>query len=442
MDTIKALPSNVDAERALLGAMMRHPGVIDSVRQTGLVSDDFYRETHRVLYSCLILRAAEGKPVDGVSVWDSISPLGEKAGTNEQLVDIMAAGEVPISAPNHARIIIRESAKRRALKACAELSQRAATPGTDVADVLSGMEALVQDCRIEETATKSFEELLQEAVATMQNIKAGDPGAGRCPTGFRDLDALIAGGLEAASIAVIAGRPSMGKSTLCYNIGYRASTAGKRVLIASYETSPLRIVLSILLGAARVSNFRAMRGTLNEEEVARLIAVAGQFATNGQIFVPDLIQRDVMDCAAEIRRHRNEHKIDLAIVDYIQCLEARSGRRKVESRQQEVSEISRVLKGCAKSLGIPLILVSQLSRQCEQREDKHPELSDLRDSGAIEQDADYVLMLYRDEYYDANSPDKGICEASLKKNRCGPTGVVKLTSMLDFCRFEDFAHVH
>jgi len=433
------LPWNEEAERATLGAMIRDNRIISSIKRI-LKPEDFYSDRNRETCSAIYAMDDEGKPVDLTLLVAWVKGKSQKL-DGDFIVGLAVEVEVPRNGFHYAKLVRNLSIRRAAIMQCMKTAEAAADPGGELAAVLDQVDKAVQDAirRLDDSTDATMADLAARVLDEIQARQDGKPAAGAVPFGFRDLDDLT-GGLGAGAFVIVAGRPSMGKSTLAFNVLHRAGQSGKRGLIQSYEMDADSIFEAILCVDAHVSLEAMRKGKLGRDLVERVVLAAGALADSNAFHIVRPKNPDVSAAIATIRDYRERKGIDFAIVDYLNLLECREARgRGFENRQSEVASISRRLKNLAADLRIPIIAVCQLNRQSEGREDRRPRLSDLRESGSIEQDADLVLLLYRDEYYNRETTAKHVCEVHVAKQRRGRTGVVRLTTLLDFCRFENYA---
>jgi replicative DNA helicase len=434
-----ALPHNVEAEISLLGSILRNnAGIDDALRIAGC--DDFYREQHRVLFDVIRQLHDERKPIDLTILHDELDRRGlmEKAGGADYLVKLCEEVPVPGNIEHYARIVRERAILRRLIETSQRIIQEAQAGGTDLDALLDRSEKMIFECASRKTTAESYSvfNLLKEVFKNIEDLRARDGRITGLATGFYDLDDRI-GGMHPSQFIVIAGRPSMGKSSIALNIAEHVGLAQKKpVLFFSLEMARQSVAQNMLCAHARISSFRVRTGRLSEEEIHRLALAAGTFE-DAPIYIDDSSSLSVLDLRARARRLKREKDIQLIVVDYLQLMEMRESRP--DSRQQEIAMISRSLKALARELDIPVIALSQLSRAVEARDDHRPRLADLRESGAIEQDADCVMMLYRDDYYNKNSAEPNTCEVIIAKQRNGPTGEEKLAFLKDFMRFENLS---
>lgn len=404
-----------------------------------LDAEHFYRPANGHIYAAITALYASGEPVDPVTVASELTSAGLLDAIGGPKVLFELQGDVPAvsNAGTYARIVEEKALLRRAIEVSHEIAEMAYGVPDDVVKMIDEAEALMYDVgqrRITGT-TVEIKELLSENLDKLEMLyEQGDAVTG-LPTGFVDLDRLMAG-LQPNAMYVVGARPGMGKTAFLLGLATNAAKVGYPVLLFSLEMSSLELSQRILISEAKVDSTRIKTGNLHEDDWNRIAQATGTLAET-PIYIDDHPQTSVMEIRAKARRLKSSiGDLGLVAVDYVQLM---SGRARPESRQQEVSEISRNLKILARELECPVIALAQLNRKLEERADKRPMLSDLRESGSLEQDADAVFFLYRDEMYNPESQDQGMAEVIVAKHRSGPTGVVKLAFLGRFTRFENMA---
>lgn len=454
-ELLRALPHNLDAEIATLGSMMIDGTAIERVSEF-LAPDDFYREAHRTIYDALIALSSRSEPVDLVTVSEELQRRGklEEVGGIAYLTTLMDSVPSAANVDYYAQIVEEYAIRRRLIEAAQEIIRLAAVSDNEeepltisnITDMAESAIYRVARRRLRK-GFESIRPLLSEVFDRFDNFYHERKLVTGLSTGFRELDYITAG-LQKSDLVIIAARPSMGKTSLCLNIGeHVALHEGKTVAIFSLEMSKEQLVQRMICSQAEVNAHRLRLGMLPDSAWQRL-AKAVQDLWNAKIFIDDTPDISVLEMRAKCRRLRAEHDLDLVIVDYLQLM--RSHRRS-ENRTQEISDIARALKGLAREMEVPIIALSQLSRAVEHRENKRPMLSDLRESGSIEAEADVVAFIYRPEYYamkDAVSSedvDGGTmpreegrveeAEIIIAKQRNGPTGTVRVGFKPDYARF-------
>jgi len=433
----KLPPQNLEAERACLGSMLLDKEAIE-VAIDILQSDDFYSDQHRTVFDALIELYNRSVPVDIVTLTDFLKDSGgmEKAGGIVYVSSLLE--DVPTSAniEYYAKIIEQKSLLRKLIRASSAVISMSYDKDKDAYEIVDEAEKLIFDVteRREVRGYYTLNEVIKDSITAIEKLfHRGDNYTG-LPSGYKELDDLTSG-FQRSEFVVIAARPSVGKTAFALNIAQNVGIdLKKNVAIFSLEMSKEALVQRMLCSEARIDSQRLRKGLLRTEEWGPLTTAAGRLAESN-IFIDETPGITDMQLRAKARRIQSRHGLDMVIVDYLQLM---SSIRKKEGRTQEISEISRSLKALARELSIPVVALSQLSRAVETRgRDKRPILSDLRESGAIEQDADVVIFLYRDELYNPNTDNKDIAEIIIQKQRNGPTGKVELRFFKEFTRFEN-----
>jgi replicative DNA helicase len=444
MAQLKLPPHSVEAEQALLGGLLLDNSAWDRVAD--LVSGaDFYRDDHRRIFRHISKLVELGKPADVVTVFESI----EKSDEVEQAGGLAYLGEIANNTPSAANIrryaeIVRERAILRKLVTVGdEIAASALNPlGKDAKVLLDAAETKIFE--IAEAGARNtqgfvpIQPLLGQVVDRIQELydRENPSDITGVPTGFTDLDQKTSG-LQPGDMIIVAGRPSMGKTAFSLNIAeYVAVELGLPVAIFSLEMPGTQLAMRFLASVGRLDQHRVRTGRLNDDEWQRLTYALGKLH-EAPIHIDESGGINAVDLRARARRlYRQCGKLGLIVIDYLQLM---SSTKEGENRATEISEISRSIKSLAKELHVPVIALSQLNRQLESRPNKRPVMSDLRESGAIEQDADLILFLYRDEVYNPDSPEKGSAEVNIGKHRNGPTGTVRLTFLGEYTRFQNYA---
>ncbi|OED34313.1 replicative DNA helicase [PVC group bacterium (ex Bugula neritina AB1)] len=432
-------PHNLEAEKAVLGAILIETESLFSVGDF-LSPSDFYKHSHRVIYQSILDLFEKNEPIDIVTLSDFLLQKKEleNAGTLEYLTTIV--GSVPTAANilHHAKIVHEKAVLRRIITSCTSVVT-SAYQSDDVASLLDLAEAQIFDISQNRKTSEisSFKDLIMEGFDSIEKMYQNQGEISGTSTGFKDLD-LLSSGLKASELIILAARPSMGKTAFATAIMEKAALENKkRVLFFSLEMSKESLVNRMLCSYARVSGHALKKGRLDEKGWLSLTDAASKLS-QAHIFIDDTPSMSVLEMKTKGRRIKSKEGLDLVVIDYLQLMKASS--RSSEGRHQEIAEISRGLKQLARELDVPVLALSQLSRAVESRQDKTPMLSDLRESGAIEQDADLVLMLMREEYYNPTEENKNKAQVILGKNRNGPTGRVDLVFMKEFTRFESLSH--
>lgn len=441
IDELKLPPQSIEAEQAVLGGMMLSP---ESINQLGDLLDpaDFYLHSHRTIYRAIIELSEKNRPFDAITIgeWLSANNLSAKAGGTEYLIDLVSQTPSAANIRAYAEIVREKSVLRQLIEAGTEIVNKGFDPeGRDIRELLSDAEQSV--FRIAEQgarAKKSFVAIKDAAKdAYDQIIKRYDNqgSLSGLPSGFAELDELTSG-LQKQDLIILAARPAMGKTTLALNIAeYAAMKTKKAVAVYSMEMSSGQLAQRLLSSIGRINANNLRSGALEEEDWSRL-TMAIKMLTESKIFIDDTPALSPQELAFRARRLKREHDLGLIVVDYLQLMQVPGSK---ENRATEISEISRSLKALAKELDIPIVALSQLNRGLESRTDKRPVMSDLRESGGIEQDADIILFIYRDEYYNKDSQDKGLAEVIISKHRNGSTGMFKLKFFGEYTRFDNLA---
>jgi replicative DNA helicase len=442
-------PANPEAEQSVLGAILVRPEVMDRVADL-IISEDFYREAHGRIYQAMLDLYGRGEPVDLVTVSALLKERGQLEGVGGPgfLAGLSEQVGFATNAEYYATLVHDKSVLRRLLDCTQEIAAACLAPVENVAEFLDQAENKV--FQVAESKVRSgfspLSALVDNEIATLEAIWGRkDDSLTGVTSGFTDLDNYTAG-FQASDLIILAARPSMGKTALALNIAFNAAF-GRRsssghvatpvpVAFFSLEMSKEQLVRRMLSSVGEVDASRISRATfLSGEDWTKLQEAAG-ILLDCPIYIDDTPAATVLDIRAKSRRLKADGKLGLIIIDYLQLMQ---GRAELTSREQQISEISRSLKGLAKELAVPVIALSQLSREPEKRERKRPQLSDLRESGAIEQDADVVLFIFREEVYRESPENKGIAEVIIGKQRNGSTGTIKLSFRAKFTRFDDLA---
>jgi len=427
-------PQNLDAEQSVLGSMLIDGDAIARVMDL-LGPDDFYREAHRSVFEAVVSLYDRGEPVDLVTVTEELRTRGVLDDVGGASYIMSLANAVPTSAnvEYYARIVEEKAVLRRLVKTATAIVARAYEGKDDLEVLLDEAEqavfAISQGIRGKQYA--SLREILTETFEHIEYIYVNKGKAIGVPTGFRDLDQLTSG-LQRSELAVLAARPSEGKSTLALNVARNAALEyDVPVGVFSLEMSKEQVAQRLLCSEARVDGHRLRTGYLSDDDWPKLSRALGRLS-EAPIYIDDTPNLSIMELRARARRMKAEHDIGLLIVDYLQLMHTRG---RAENRQQEISEITRSLKALARELSVPILALSQLSRAVEQRQDRRPQLSDLRESGAIEQDADLVAFIYRDPKRHEGSE----IEIIVAKQRNGPTDTVQMVFRRNYGRFDDIS---
>lgn len=438
-------PQDTEAEQAVIAAMMLKKDAAIQVSEM-LQPEDFYRQTHRLIYEAIRDLMDRGEPVDIITLTEQL----KKTGGLERVGGIQAVGTIANAVPTaanvmyHAKIVREKAQLRRLINVATEIESSAYEEAGDVADLMDEAEKkiLAVSSDPQGGAIVPMKELLMES---FMQIEARHENKGKITgisTGFSDLNKLTAG-LQRSDLILVAARPSMGKTAFTLNIAANValrSEEKRRVAFFSLEMSAAQLVQRLLCSEARIDASRLRIGELEDADWGRLMDAANRLS-KAEIYIDDTPGITAMELRSKARRIKAEKGgLDLIIIDYLQLMQGRASKGS-DNRQQEISEISRSLKALARELNVPLIALSQLSRGVESRQIKRPMLSDLRESGSLEQDADIVMFLYREDYYDPDTENKNITEVIVAKHRNGPVDTVHLTFLKEFTRFMDISYM-
>ncbi len=440
MELGKIPPHDTEAEQAVIGSMLTdNDAVMAAVEK--LTAESFYREDNRLIFEAIINLYNRSEPVDLVTVKDELTSMGsfEKVGGFAYLATLPDKVPTTANVEKYIDIVEEKAILRKLIKTANEIIELGYNPTEDVEDIMAGAEKKIFDI-IQNKNQKSYtpiKDVLIESFTKLEELYNQKSKITGVPTGFVDLDDKTAG-LHGSDLILIAARPAMGKTAFALNIAAHAAIRENvPVAIFNLEMSKDQLVNRILCMEAMVDSNKVMTGKLEEDDWSKLAGVVGPISDAG-IYIDDTPGISIMEIRTKCRKLKMEKDIGLIVIDYIQLIQG-SGNRKNGSREQEIAEISRSLKILAKELNVPVIALSQLSRAVEQRPDHRPMLSDLRESGSIEQDADIVMFLYRDDYYNPDTEEKDISEVIIAKHRAGSTGTVKLLWMGNYTKFVNLA---
>ncbi|MCX5847142.1 MAG: replicative DNA helicase [Deltaproteobacteria bacterium] len=437
----KVPPQNLEAEQSVIGGILLDNQALNSVLEI-LDADAFYSEAHRKIFAAIVELYDKNEPSDLITLSNILKSKNQLDQTGGVSYLSSLADNVPSAAniSHYSKIVKEKAILRRLIGTATEILNKSYNSAADIDTVLDEAEHAIFEISENKIrpAFSPFKDIIKESVKTIEKLYERKELVTGVPTGYEKIDDITSG-LQKSDLIIIAGRPSMGKTAFALNIAqYAALEANTPVAIFSLEMSKEQLALRMLSAEARVDSQRIRRGFLGEADWPRLIAAAGRLS-EAQIFIDDSSAISALEMKAKARRLKSEVDLGLIILDYLQLM--RSGSYRETSREQEISEISRSLKALAKELRVPVIALSQLNRKLEDRTNKRPQMADLRDSGAIEQDADLIAFIYRDEVYDKSeeNPEKGMAEIIIGKQRNGPTGMVKLAFQDKFARFENLA---
>lgn len=433
-------PQNIEAEQAVLGAMMIDKEAISKATEI-LRENDFYRQDHRAVYQVIVDLFSKNQAVDMVTVTEALKREGKLEDVGGIQFITYLANAVPTAAniSYHAKIVEEKSLLRQLISVSTQIAGAGYEGTEDVNALLDNAERMILGVS-ERKISRDFapiKEVVMSAVDRIDELYNKKGGITGIATGFIDFDHLTSG-LQPSDLILIAARPSMGKTALVLNMAQNVAIREKKsVAFFSLEMSKEQLVQRMLCAEASIDSSRLRIGELEDNDWEKLIWAADSLS-RADIFIDDTPGITVMEMRAKARRLKVEHNLQLIVIDYLQLMQG-SGKKSGENRQQELSDISRSLKALARELNVPVIALSQLSRSVESRQVKRPMLSDLRESGALEQDADLVAFLYREDYYDKETENKNITELIIAKHRNGPVDTVKLFFHKQFTRFANLA---
>ena len=435
MELGKVPPHDEDAEQAVLGSMLTDNDAVMAAVEV-LKEDAFYREDNKIIYQAILNLYSKSEPIDIITLKDELESMGkfEQVGGFEYLASLPDKVPTTANVQKYIKIVEEKSVLRNLIKTANEIIELGYNPTEDVEDIMDGAEKKIFDI-MQSKNTKSYtpiKDVLVESFTNLEKLYNQKQHVTGVPTQFYDLDDKTAG-LHGSELILFAARPAMGKTAFALNIATNAALrANVPVAIFSLEMSKDQLVNRMLCSEAMVDSNKVRTGKLDEEDWTKLAEAIGPLSEAG-VYIDDTPGISVMEIRTKCRKLKMEKNIGLVVIDYLQLISGSNKRN--GSREQEISEISRSLKVLAKELNVPVIALSQLSRAVEQRDDHRPMLSDLRESGAIEQDADIVMFLYRDDYYNKESAEKDIAEVIIAKQRGGSTGTVKLYWMGNYTKF-------
>ncbi|MET4727176.1 replicative DNA helicase [Lysobacter enzymogenes] len=443
IDQLRVPPQSVEAEQAVLGGLMLAPDAYDRIADQ-LVEEDFYRRDHQLIYRAIRELAERSRPFDAVTLgeWFDSQGLSEQVAGGAYLIELATTTPSAANIAAYAEIVRDKAVMRKLIEVGTEIVNDGFQPdGRDSGEILSKAEqqvfAIAEAGARGRTDFTPVTKALSEAFDVLQTRYANGGAVTGLPTGYTEFDEMTAG-LQNTDLLILAARPAMGKTTFALNIAeHVAFRTKKAVAVFSMEMSASQLALRLISSVGRVNAQRLRSGQLEDEDWARVTGAIRQLR-EVKIFIDDTpgLSPDVL--RAKSRRLKREHDLGLIVIDYLQLMSVPGNQ---ENRATEISEISRSLKHLAKELNLPVIALSQLNRSLEQRADKRPVMADLRESGAIEQDADIIIFIYRDDYYNKEtSPDKGLAEVIIGKQRSGPTGSLKLKFFGEYTRFDNLAH--
>ncbi len=435
MELGKVPPHDIEAEQAVIGSMLTDKDAVISAIEV-LKEEDFYREDNKAIYEAILNLYNRSEPIDIITVKSELESMGkfEQVGGLEYLAELPEKVPTTANSMKYIKIVEEKSTLRKLIKTANEIIELGYDPTEDVDDIMEGAEKKIFNVmqNKNQKGYAAMKDILVDSFTQLEELYNRKQHITGVPTGFADLDYKTAG-LHSSDLVLVAARPAMGKSAFALNIATNAAIRAKvPVAIFSLEMSKEQMVNRILCSEAMVDSNKVRTGRLEEDDWSKLAEAIGPLS-EAEIYIDDTPGISVMEIRAKCRKLKLEKNIGMVVIDYLQLVQGSNKRN--GSREQEISEISRSLKILAKEIGVPVIALSQLSRAVEQRPDHRPMLSDLRESGAIEQDADIVMFLYRDDYYNQDSEKKGIAEVIIAKHRGGSTGTVELLWLGSYTKF-------
>lgn len=438
---MRSLPQSIEAEQSVIGSMIIDKGAIAKVLE-GLEEEDFYRDGHKIIYRTILEMFRNDIAIDLLTLLEYLksTDMLERAGGVTYITELSSSVPTTANLDAYIKIVSDKSTLRKLIKSSTAIIEESYNNQSKVEDVVDSAEKKIFNIA-EKRTSKDFEPLadvLERGFAQIEKLFNDKGSVTGVPSGFTDLDAKTSG-FQSGDMVLIAARPSMGKTTFALNIvEHAALRENKSVVVFSLEMSKEQLAYKLLCSEANVDMLKLRTGTLEDKDWENIAMAAGPLS-KAKIYIDDTAGVTVMEMRSKCRRLKMEYGIDLIVIDYLQLMSGGTGS---DNRQQEVSEISRSIKALAKEMECPVIALSQLSRAPEQRADHRPMLSDLRESGSIEQDADIVMFLYRDEYYNKETEDKNIGECIMAKQRNGPVGTVRLAWLGQYSKFGNLDVIH
>lgn len=428
-------PHSIEAEESVIGSVLLDNDSINSALEY-ISHEDFYRASHKFIFQCMTKLVERQEPIDVTTVSTELKAQGyfDQSGGHQNIARLAALMPTSANIIYYSKVIKGMSLRRKLIREASNIIQEAFVLETDVSECLDKSEQLILGVS-DEKSRESFTvvgDIVQSSIKTIEELYDKKEDITGLPSGFPALDKLTAG-FQKSDLIIVAARPAMGKTSLGLTIAQWVGVhENKGVAVFSLEMSKEQLVMRMLCSEARVNSSNVKTGNLSEDDFPKLVDAASKIA-DAPIYIDDTPALSVSELRAKARRLHREKKLSLILVDYLQLLKSPTFKN---SREQEISDISRSLKALAKELNIPVISLSQLNRSVEQRTEKRPLMSDLRESGAIEQDADIIMFIYRDEVYNEDTPDKGVAEIIISKHRSGPTGIARLAFTGEYTRFD------
>ncbi len=437
----KIPPQNLEAEQSVLGSILLKDRSLSTVLEI-LSSKDFYRNSHRLIFEAMIELFEKNEPQDLVTVSNLLKDKNQldEIGGAAYLATLTSIVPVTVNISSYARIIRQKAILRNLIEVNTEIATRCYDEQGDIDNLVDEAEQAIFEIAGRKSSQHfvALKNIIPTAFETVEKLFKRQEFITGVPTGYFEIDKMTAG-LQPADLIILAGRPSMGKTAFAMNIAQHAALVEKTgVAIFSLEMSMEQLAMRLLSSVGRIDSHRIRTGKLHTDDWPKLTRAVGMLS-EAPIFIDDTPAISILEMRAKVRRLASQHQVGMILVDYLQLMR---GRGTIENRTQEISEISRSLKALAKEYKVPVLALSQLNRGLESRTDKRPMMSDLRESGAIEQDADVICFIYRDEVYNKSedNPDKGTAEIIIGKQRNGPIGSVKLTFLKEFTMFENMSN--
>lgn len=439
---MRELPNVVEMEKFVLSALLLKKGEIVSAVSAILNKEDFYRGEHQVIYGAILELYNEGIVPNLLSLIEKLHRAGML--NKMDLRSVMALGDLAHTTAyveEYAKVIKEKATLRKLIYAGEEISSEAYQDMKPVSQILENAEQKILSVTLKSTRNEfeNITPILERSFDRIRQLFHNPESIGGVGSGFEDLD-RITNGFQRSDLILIAARPSMGKTSFALNIAMNAALAGRKVAIFSLEMSKLQLGTRLLVADSKVDSLKVNTGQLTEEEFMNIVN-AFQHLQNISLFIDDTVGISALELRSKARRLKMDSGLDLIVIDYLQLMQGSSSNRLDSNRQQEISEISRNLKALAREIDVPVIALSQLSRNVELRADKRPQLSDLRESGSLEQDADMVMFLYRENYYKQEAENENLAELIIAKNRNGPTTNLRLFFKKECMLFTSVAYV-
>lgn len=440
------LPHSPDAEKAILGAILSNPEKLNDVNSASkLEAEHFFQDNHRKIYQSILKLDAENKATDLITVAHELEISKESGEHNigiEYLVELTESCPVSQNIEHYAEIVRKQYFLRKMIFTCTDVAKKASTYEGTLNEFIETVEKSVLEITNQQDKSGGLtpgNEIVLAAIEELEKRIASDSHITGVPSGFHDLDACT-GGWQDSDLIILAARPGMGKTALALNWAMNGVKAGKTVAVFTLEMSKTQLMDRLISSEGRIDSSKMRKGDLTEEDQNRLMYAAKTISGFGyRLAIDETPSITLSELRSRCRRYHKEHGLDMVIIDYLQLMGSNS---KSDSREREVSEISMGLKGLAKELRVPIITLAQLNRGPDSRTDKRPKPSDLRESGSIEQDADLIVFVYRDEYYNENSESSGVSEVIIAKNRHGEVDTVKLAFLPNFVSFHNLETKH